>query len=144
MLIITCGNPDRADDAAGVLVAEGLLGLGIHARVCSGEAPDLMEAWSSDDDVIVVDCVVTGAPAGTVHEWNASHPLSFRSAGTTHGLGLGEAIELARAIGCLPTRLRIYGIEGKNFETGAPISAEVERGIAEVVSKIAAELGMRR
>lgn len=139
MLIIACGNLDRADDAAGILVAECLHDLGIDARVCSGETSDLMEAWSTDDDVIVVDCVVSGAPTGTVHEWEASRRFTFQSPGSTHGLGLREAIELARAIGCLPRRLRIYGIEGKNFEVGAPVSAEVNRGVTQVVNQIATE-----
>ena len=141
MLILACGNRDRADDAAGILVAERLRKLGIDAQECSGEAPDLMEAWNAADDVIVIDCVVTGAPAGTVHLWDASRPLAANCSGSTHGLGLGEAIELARALGCLPARLRIYGIEGKNFEIGGAVSAEVERGLAKVVNRIAAEVG---
>ncbi|MBZ5685712.1 MAG: hydrogenase maturation protease [Acidobacteriia bacterium] len=141
MLILACGNRNRADDAAGILVAERLRELGIDAKECAGEAPDLMEAWSAADNVIVVDCVMTGVPAGTVHLWDASHPLAFKSSGSTHGLGLGEAIELARSLGCLPARLRIYGIEGKNFEVGAAVSVEVQRGVAEVVNKIAAETG---
>ena len=141
MLILACGNRNRADDAAGLLVAERLRELGIDAKECAGDVPDLMEAWSAADNVIVVDCVMTGVPAGIVHFWDASHPLAFKSSGSTHGLGLGEAIELARSLGCLPARLRIYGIEGQNFEVGAAISADVQRGIAEVVNKIAAEVG---
>ena len=141
MLILACGNRDRADDAAGLLVAERLRELSIDAEECAGEAPDLMEAWSAADDVIVVDCVMTGVPAGTVHLWDASHPLTFKSSGSTHGFGLGEAIELARSLRRLPARLRIYGIEGKNFEIGGTVSTEVKRGVAEVVNKIAADVG---
>ena len=62
MLIIGCGNRDRGDDGAGILVAERLRELGIEANTRSGEAVDLIEAWKSADDVIVVDAVVTGAP----------------------------------------------------------------------------------
>ncbi len=141
MLIIACGNSDRADDAAGVLVAERLRRVGIRAKVCNGAPPDLMEAWSADEDVLVVDCVVTGDPIGTVHLWDASRPLTFRSSVSSHGLGLGEAVEMARAIGCLPARLRIYGIEGKNFDVGGDISIEVLRGVTKVVDKIVAEMG---
>jgi len=141
MLILACGNRDRADDAAGILVAERLRELGIDAKECAGEASDLMEAWSAANDVIVIDCVMTGAPGGTVHLWDASHPLVVKSSSSTHGFGLGEAIELARSLGRLPARLRIYGIEGKNFEIGGAVSAEVARGVAEVVHKIAAEAG---
>ena len=66
MLIIGCGNRQRSDDGAGILVAERLRDLGIEADMRTGEAVDLIEAWKGADDVIVVDTVVTGAPSGTV------------------------------------------------------------------------------
>lgn len=68
MLIIGCGNRQRSDDGAGILVAERLRELGIGADI--GEAADLIEAWKDADDVIVVDAVVTGAPVGTVQAWD--------------------------------------------------------------------------
>jgi hydrogenase maturation protease len=88
--------------------------------------------------VIVIDAVVTGASSGTVHVWDGQRPPAFAtSAGSTHGSGVAEAIELARALDCLPSRLRIYGIEGKRFELGSAISPEVEPAVAEAVERIA-------
>jgi hydrogenase maturation protease len=140
MLILACGNRQRGDDAAGILAAERLRALGIRAEVCAGEPSELIAAWAGADDVIVIDAVVSGAPAGTVHEWNGQSPPSFAtSAGSTHGLGVAHAIELARALDRLPSRLRVYGIEGKNFELGGAISPEVERGVEEAVQRIARE-----
>lgn len=141
MLIIGCGNCDRGDDAAGVQAAERLRALGIDARVCSGEASELMEAWDSASDVIVIDCVVTGGAAGTLHTWDAHsrRPLG-KIGGSTHGFGVGEAVELARALDRLPARLRIYGIEGQSFEMGSETSAEVQRAVEEVVNRIVAEV----
>ena len=43
MLIIGCGNRDRGDDAAGVLVAEGLRQLGMDVEIRRGEAAELIE-----------------------------------------------------------------------------------------------------
>jgi len=144
-LILGCGNRQRGDDAAGILAAERLGALGIAAEVCAGEASELMDAWSGADDVIVIDAVVSGAPAGTVHLWDGQHPPAFAtSAGSTHGLGVVQAIELARALGCLPTRLRVYGIEGRRFEIGSEVSPEVERAIEQVVRRIAAGPGIPR
>ena len=37
MLILGCGNPDRSDDAAGVLVVRRLRELGIHADEFGGD-----------------------------------------------------------------------------------------------------------
>lgn len=137
MLIIGCGNRDRGDDAAGVLAAERLRTLGVPAVICSGESLELMAAWNDAPDVLVIDCVVTGARGGTVHVWDAGLPLAFsKPDASTHGLGVGQAIELSRVLGCLPRRLRIYGIEGRDFEIGASVTPEVVRGIDEVVTRI--------
>lgn len=141
MLIIACGNRQRSDDGAGILVAERLRKLGIEADTRTGEAADLIEAWKGTDDVIVVDAVVTGAPVGTVQAWDGRQLLSFPGTNaSTHGFGVAEAIALARLLNRLPTRLRIYGIEGRRFDPGAQISPEVQRAVEEVVRRITAEL----
>ena len=141
MLIIGCGNRERSDDGAGILVAERLRELGIEADTRNGEATDLIEAWKSADDVIVVDAVVSGAPVGTVQTWDGRQPLaSLSTTASTHGLGVAEAIELARVLDCLPARLRVYGVEGRRFEPGAQISHEVQGAVEEVVRRIIADL----
>ena len=44
-------------------------------------------------------------------------PASFRS--STHAFGVGDAVELARALGRLPRRVVVYGVEGADFAAGA-------------------------
>ena len=144
MLIIGCGNLRRGDDGAGIMAVERLRALGIPAEVCAGEASELIGAWSGGDDVIVIDAVVTGAPVGTVNVWDGRQPLEYgKSSGSTHGLGVAEAIELARTINCLPARLRVYGIEGRRFEIGSGVSPEVERAVEEVVRRIVGDVNAR-
>ena len=141
MLIIGCGNRQRSDDGAGILVAERLRELGVEAETRSGEAMELMETWDGADDVILVDAVFTGAPVGTVQAWDGRQPLApLRTNASTHGLGVAEAIELAYVLNQLPMRLRVYGIEGRRFELGAEISPHVQRAVAEVVGRLIADL----
>jgi hydrogenase maturation protease len=141
MLIIGCGNRERSDDGAGILVAERLRELGIEVETSSGEALDLMEAWNGADDVILVDAVSTGAPVGTVKAWDGRPPLaSVWTNASTHGLGVAEAIELAHVLDRLPTRLRVYGIEGRRFEPRTEISHEVQCAVEEVVRRIMVDL----
>jgi hydrogenase maturation protease len=141
MLIIACGNRQRSDDGAGILVAERLRKLGIEADTRTGEGADLIEAWKNADDVIVVDAVVTGAPVGTVQAWDGLQLRSSRGTNaSTHGFGVAEAIELARLLNRLPNRLRVYGIEVRQFEAGAEISPEVQRAVEEVVRRIIADV----
>lgn len=141
MRIIGCGNLHRGDDAAGIIAAERLRALGVNAAVCIGGFAQLMDLWHGADCVIVIDAVVTGAPAGTVHLWDATRPLPLaKSSASTHGMGIAEAIELSRALNRLPSRLQIYGIEGRNFELGSPPLPEVEKATEEVARRIAGEL----
>jgi len=141
MLIIGCGNRERSDDGAGILVAERLREFGIKADTHTGEALDLIEAWNGADDVIVIDAVVTGAPVGAVQAWDGRQLLPpVSTTASTHGLGVAEAIKLAHVLDRLPTRLRVYGIEGQRFEPGAEISPEVQRAAEEVVRRIIADV----
>ena len=139
MLILGCGNPDRADDAAGLLVARRLRELGRTARELSGEALALLDAWSGHADVLVVDAVKSGAPPGTITVWDAHTsrlPASqFRC--STHALGLAEAIELARALDRLPPKLIVVGIEGHRFDRGEPPSPEVAEAVERLAQQIA-------
>jgi hydrogenase maturation protease len=143
--IIGCGNGDRGDDQAGIVVAERLRGLGFEAETHVGDALALLEHWESQEDVILVDAVVTGASAGTVRVWELASGEGFPhfegSAGiSSHGLDIAKAIELGLVLGKFPARLRIYGVEGRNFDRGTDISREVLRAIDSVVESISAEV----
>jgi len=141
MRIICCGNRDRGDDGAALLVAERLRELGIDAQIQAGEPLALIEAWSAVHEVIVVDAVFTGAAVGTVQVWDEQLPSAWISApASTHGLGVMEAIKLAQVLHRLPSLLRVYGIEGKHFAPGTDVSPEVQQAVEKVVQKIAAEV----
>ena len=107
----------------------------------SGEGAGLMESWQDADTVILIDAVHSGAKPGTLHRLDAHlQPLAkkfFRF--STHAFGVAEAIELARALGRLPPRLIVYGVEGKSFEAGVGLSPEVEAAAPEVVERVLAE-----
>ena len=59
---------------------------------------------------------------------------------STHAFSVAEAIELARVLDRLPPGLIVYAVEGKNFGTGASLSAEVERATEKICQKITAEI----
>jgi len=141
MKIIGCGNLDRGDDGAALVVSERLRELGLNAENHTGDPLSLLERWSADDNVIVVDAIMTGAPAGTVRVWDRQLPhLSRGLAVSSHGFDIAKGIELAQALNRLPARLVVYGIEGRQFERGASISPQVERAIESVVRQISSEI----
>lgn len=138
-LIIGLGNLDRGDDAAGILVARGLADRGIEAIGHTGGTLDLMEIWENAGEVIIVDAVLSGAPVGTMHKWDARTIELPNDAlrSSTHALGLTDAIELARALDRLPAKVTIYGIEAARFVAGTPPSPGVLAGIERAVEQIA-------
>jgi len=146
MKIIGCGNRDRGDDRAGLVIVERLRKLGLEAEIHGGDSLALLEKWTATDEVILVDAVITGAPPGKISVWELrgdefSLPrIQEGAAVSSHGFDIAKAIELARALGKLPARLQIYGIEGKTFERGAEISREVSEAVELLVKQIAAEV----
>ena len=144
-VVIGIGNPLRGDDGAGVVVAEQLrprVPEGIEVVSCSEEPSRLMEAWEGAESVLLVDTVSSGAPAGTLHRFDAGDEAlparTFRS--STHAIGIAETIELARALGRLPRRVRVYGIEAGSFTTGAELTPPVEAAVAVLVQDVLHDL----
>lgn len=135
MIVIGVGNSWRGDDAAGLEVARRLGGV-LH----EGDCTRLLDEWGSHDDVLVVDAASSGAPAGTVHRFEAvPEPLPAQVlTSSTHAFGVPAAVELARALERLPVRLRVYGIEGERWEAGEGLSAPVARAVDGLVEELRA------
>ena len=125
--IIGCGNAERGDDAAGLLVARRLRALGVDALEHSGEGLALIENWEGADTVILIDAVITGAAPGAVTVWDGRQAAVSKNfwRNSTHAFGVAEAVELARVLARMPPRLLIYGIEGRRFVLGSAPSREV-------------------
>jgi hydrogenase maturation protease len=142
-LVIGVGNAWRNDDRAGLEVARLLAGLdGVQVLEREGEPTSLIDSWQGAEAVWLADAVSSGAEPGTVHRHDASaEPLPARLYDTsTHHVGLAEAVELARALGRLPERVVVYGIEGSSFATGETLSPEVAAAAARVADAIREEV----
>lgn len=145
-LVIGLGSPDRGDDAIGTAVARrvGALGLPGVTVLVHEDPTALIDLWSGVDLAVVVDAVRSGAPAGQVLlvEAGAGAPALADQAwartgrGGTHAFGLAAAVELGRALGRLPARLVVVGVEGATFEHGAPLSAAVAAAVGPVVDAV--------
>ena len=143
VIVVGVGNPLRGDDGVGLEVARRLRGRAetgdVVVRELEGEGVGLLDAWEGAAAVLLVDSVRSGAAPGTLHRVDLTDdpvPAELRGSTSTHALGVAEAIELARALGRLPGRLVIYGVEGTRFETGAGLSphiAAVVDGVADAI-----------
>jgi hydrogenase maturation protease len=141
--VIGVGNAYRGDDAAGLAVARLLRERGVEALDQEGEPVALVELLAGHGAVVLIDAVRSGASPGTVHRVDASTeplPQELRGSTSTHAIGLGETIELARVLGRLPPRVLVYGVEGERFDAGEQLSPAVRAAIGPLADAIAAEL----
>jgi hydrogenase maturation protease len=146
-VVIGVGNALRHDDAAGLEVARRVRALVDPSRVAviehEGEQSALLDLWEGAAAVVLVDAVRSVAPAGTIHRVDASNePLPAETWGShsTHAIGVAEAVELARALGRMPARVIVYGIEGARFDAGQGLSKEVSDAMGALSDALSREV----
>ena len=144
-LVVGVGNEFAGDDAAGLLIARMVrerVPAGVEVVEHEGEPTALLDRWDGARLAIVVDATSGGGEQGSVRVMDATDaPLPAQLTGTsTHAFGLAEAIELGRALGRLPERLLVVGVEGARFEAGAGPSAEVRAALDPAVDQVLALL----
>jgi hydrogenase maturation protease len=134
VVIIGVGNPWCRDDGAGWVAADlagGHLGPTVAVVHSDGEPARLIEEWSGADLAVVVDAVRTGAPPGRIHQLGRLDAAVPPAVGS-HGLGLADAVHLGAAVGRLPRRLVIFGIEVADTTAGRGLTADVARAVQTV------------
>lgn len=144
-LVIAVGNADCADDGVGPRVAALLarrLEQGARLILHSGEPLDLIDQWQGARKVVLIDAAAPFSEPAAVHRVDALRSaLPAAPARTsTHGMGIAEAIALARALDRLPDQLLVYAIEGRCFEPGAPMTASVAAAVRRVADLVCEEL----
>lgn len=153
--VIGVGNEYRHDDGVGWAVVSRLadraeerpLPSGTALLVCDGDPARLITLWEGADLAVVVDAAHShpGHP-GRVHRLELNDGRLSQRAGATssHGLGLGEAVELARELDRLPGHLVVYAVEGADISVGTGLSAPVAAVVEPLADRIAEEIRPHR
>ncbi|QNP68262.1 hydrogenase maturation protease [Streptomyces roseirectus] len=153
-VVIGVGNDFRRDDGVGGAVVARLrqragvrpLPPGTVLATCDGDPARLMGLWEDAALAVVVDAAHAhpGTP-GRVHRIALDRGrLAPPTATSSHGLGLGEAVELARILDRLPLHLVVYAVEGADGSFGRGLSPAVEAAVPALVEAIAHEVARRR
>ena len=141
LVVIGVGPRDRADDGIGPAVVDALSHRSdkVTTVVREGDLAVLPLLWEPDDDVVIVDAsLAMSASVGELHELDVDRLVS--SVGmSTHGVGVGEAIQLASRLGRMPARLRVMGITGCDFSHG-PMSRELHVRVDQLADELLAAL----
>lgn len=149
VVVIGIGNPYRRDDGVGPAVLELLRAGGPTGALLAesdGEPAALIELWDGAPLALVVDAVHTPADSrhagqpGRVHRLGVHHPAYRAGAASSHGVDLGEAVDLARVLGRLPRRMLLYGIEAGEVGFGVGLTPAVARSAERVAAEIKALL----
>ena len=145
MLVIGVGNDLRGDDGVGLELARRLAARPRPSAVTVvahlGDVVSMIELWRDSRAVIIVDAMCSGARPGAILRLDASSaPIAWPRRGiSSHAIGPAETIELSRALGTLPARVIVYGIEGAGFAAGTALSAPVSRALDRLGSAVCAE-----
>ena len=98
----------------------GFEGFENEVEWCALDRPGagLVEWLKGAEAVILIDAMHSGSRPGTVSRLVLSDLLQQGALASSHQLGVAESLALAHALGELPARLLIYGIEsGENLMT---------------------------
>ncbi|KUO17684.1 hydrogenase maturation protease [Streptomyces dysideae] len=144
--VIGVGNEFRRDDGVGWAVLARLqdrpLPPDADLATCDGDPGRLIGLWEGASLAVVVDAAHAhpGTP-GRVHRLELDAGVPAQPATTSsHGLGLGEAVELARVLGLLPDHLVVYAVEGADGEFGTGLSPAVAAAVEPLVEAVEDEI----
>ncbi len=132
------------DDALGWLVVEQLQqairegGIEFHC-VLGGQG--LLDAMDGKGTLVLIDAVGAAGVPGTVHRLDGFEGrLDVLRPATTHGFGAAAALELAAAVGLLPPRVVVFGMEVADVSPREGLSPMVAAALPELVRQAAAAL----
>ena len=132
LLLIGLGNLQRGDDGVGIAVVRRVAEIAEIEVVESDDPASLIDTWSEAARVVVVDAMKSDGSPGTVLTLDVTEsplPSDGWAKGGTHSLGLAAAVELSRALGRLPQRLVVVGIEVDGLIAGSELSPAVRAAV---------------
>lgn len=102
---------------------------------------DLLPYLEGVSDLLIIDAVQTGEPAGTLVRLEGDAiraALSLKM--SMHQVGLQELLAVSRFQGTLPARVVLWGMEPASLEPGLELSAVVASRLGDLVEAVAEEL----
>jgi hydrogenase maturation protease len=138
-VVIGVGNEYRRDDGFGPRVVEELRrhDPALNLRVCDGEPTRLIDLWTGAALAVVIDVArAGGAPPGEWFEMLVPDDrLPGEPAVSSHGIGLGATVDLARALDRLPRRLVVLAAVGREFGFGTGLCAPLSTAVGPVAAR---------
>jgi len=145
-VVVGVGNEFRRDDGAGPAVIARLRALqpgdaslsGVTLALSDGEPGRMIDLWEGTRLAVVIDAVRDSRmPPGHLYQLAVDALTGVADgAASSHGIGLGDTVELARVLGRLPARLTVLAVAGRDFGLGTGLTAEVAAAVGELVEQV--------
>ncbi|MGE5319374.1 MAG: hydrogenase maturation protease [Hyphomicrobiaceae bacterium] len=143
--ILGIGSPS-GDDQAGWLTIDALEAAGVHANreriieKLDRPGAQLISLLENADWVILVDAMQGGGEPGRIQRFDQNAWSDYRHGLSSHGLGVLDALSLARELGTLPPRIDLYGIEIGSAAPGDQAGTGIQAAAQQLARRLAAEL----
>lgn len=143
--ILGIGSPS-GDDQAGWLTVDALLAsrinTGSEIAIDKLDRPgvNLIAMLENTTWVILIDAMQSNGQIGQIRHFDQQDWSRYGQGLSSHGLGVIEALTLARELGCLPSRLDLYGIEVGTVLPGATAGLITRAAAQQLAGMIANEL----
>jgi hydrogenase maturation protease len=138
-VVIGVGNEYRRDDGFGPAVAARLAARkpsDVDVMASDGEPTRLIDLWTGADLAVVVDAVRADHAGHRYELVLTGADLPWDRAASSHGIGLGSTVELARALDRLPRRLVVLAVSGREFGFGTGLTPEVAAAVGPTVARV--------
>jgi hydrogenase maturation protease len=146
ILVLGIGNLILQDEGVGIQAIQQLeaqFEIPPEIEVLDGgtSGMELLTPISDAEQIIILDAVKTGKPAGTIVRLdNQEIPTFFRTKVSPHQVGLADVLAAATLTDSMPRNLVLFGVEPLEIDLGMELSAPVAEQMPRLVQMIVDEL----
>ncbi|MEY3219585.1 MAG: hypothetical protein RIT27_942 [Pseudomonadota bacterium] len=146
ILVLGIGNLILQDEGVGIQAIQQLetqFEIPSDVEILDGgtSGMELLTPISEAEQIIIVDAVKTGKPAGTIVRLeNEQIPTFFRTKVSPHQVGLADVLAAATLTSSMPRRLVLFGVEPLEIDLGMELSAPVSAQMPMLIQMIIDEL----
>ncbi|MFY0690099.1 MAG: hydrogenase maturation protease [Cyclobacteriaceae bacterium] len=138
-LIIGVGNPLRGDDAFGYAVVTSMKAQYPNIadyKELTNDFSSVPYLWKNRNVVVIDSLVCQDKAPGTIIQLFDATSLSYEKMVSSHGFSIKQSLDISEVLDLLPDRIALFGIVGKYWCLGAPMSEELINQTSSFISQI--------
>jgi len=148
ILVLGIGNLILQDEGLGIQAIQQLQAqfeIPPEIEILDGgtSGMELLTPISDAEQIIILDAVKTGKPAGTIIRLdNEEIPTFFRTKVSPHQIGLADVLAAATLTDSMPRNLVLFGVEPLEIDLGMELSVPVAEQMPRLIQMIVDELNV--